>query len=165
MSQSEVVYVVIGLAVVALIVVTQLKTRPLRENSATRLTVILGVIGLFEVYGAVKGHPLGAWAVAWLAGSLIVGGGLGAARALTVRIWRIEDGSALVKGTAVTAVLWIVSVAAHFALDLGISHSTRIPGLASASLLLYLAITLGAQRAVLQWRAARIGMGQDLIKA
>jgi hypothetical protein len=83
----------------------------------------------------------------------------GAARALTVHIWRTEDGSALVRGTAVTALLWIVSVAAHFALQVGIDHSTKIVGFGSARLLLYLAITLGAQRAVMQRRAASIAQG------
>ena len=165
MPESQIIYIVVGLAVVVLIVVMQLKTRPLRESSATRLTVILGVIGVVEIYNAAKGHPLGAWTVPWLAGSVIIGGALGAARAVTVRIWRTEDGTALVKGTAVTAVLWIVSVAAHFALQVGINHSTRIAGFGSASLLLYLAITLGAQRAVLRRRAASISTGHSLIKA
>lgn len=164
MRESQIVYILVGLAVVVLIVIMQLKTRPLRENSATRLTIILGVIGVFEIYSAIKGRPLGAWTVTWLAGSLIVGGALGAARALTVHIWRTDDGSALVKGTAVTAILWIVSVAAHFALQVGINHSTKIAGFGSASLLLYLAITLGAQRAVMQLRAASISTGHSLIK-
>jgi hypothetical protein len=77
MPESQIIYILIGLAVVVLIVIMQLKTRPLRENSATRLTIILGVIGVFEIYSAVKGHPLGAWTLTWLAGSLIVGGALG----------------------------------------------------------------------------------------
>jgi uncharacterized membrane protein len=74
MSGTQLTYVVIGVGVVALLVGFQMRTRPLRENSSTRLTLILAVIGIVEVYNAAKGHTLGTTTVAWTVGSLIVGG-------------------------------------------------------------------------------------------
>jgi drug/metabolite transporter (DMT)-like permease len=129
MMSNEIAYIVIGVAVVALIVWLQLKTRPVRENSSTRLTLILGVIGIVEIYNAGQNHKVGVAPKAWIVASLIAAAVLGAIRALTVKIWRIKDGSALSKGTAVTVALWIVSLGAHFGLEFGIDHSTKIVGL------------------------------------
>jgi hypothetical protein len=78
------------------------------------------------------------------------------ARALTVKVWRVADGSAMRKGTVVTAVFWIVALGAHLGLEAGIDQSTKITGLGASSLLLYLALTLGAQREVIRWRAAQL---------
>ncbi len=88
--------------------------------------------------------------------SLVVGGALGAVRALTVTIWRVPDGPALSKGTIATALLWAVSLGAHLAMQVGIDNSTKIAGFGASSLLLYLAVTLGAQREVSRRRAARL---------
>jgi uncharacterized membrane protein len=153
MSGTQLTYVVIGVGVVALLVGFQMRTRPLRENSSTRLTLILAVIGIVEVYNAAKGHTLGTTTVAWTVGSLIVGGVLGALRAMTVKVWRDENGSAFVKGTVLTAALWVVSLGAHLAIEVGINDSTKIAGFGASSLLLYLAVTLGAQRETVRRRA------------
>ena len=59
--------------------------------------------------------------------SLLAGAGMGAIRAVTVTIWRAEDGSAWRHGTKFTAALWLVSLAAHFVLDALVEHSTQIP--------------------------------------
>lgn len=42
----------------------QLKTRSLRENSSNRLTLILGVIGIVEIFNTGKGHTIGGATVA-----------------------------------------------------------------------------------------------------
>ncbi len=154
MTSKEIIYIVIGVAVVALVIVRQLTTRPVRETSAARFTLILGVIGVIAVYDAWKGHTVGGVTVAWIVATLLVGAGLGVVRALTVRVWRTEDGSAVSKGSAVTAGLWILSLAAHLALEYGIDHSTKVAGLGASTLLLYLAVTLGAQREVILRRAS-----------
>jgi hypothetical protein len=108
---------------------------------------------------SVRGPPantIAGAAVAWITASLIVGGGLGALRALTVNIWRDDSGSALVKETILTAALWIVSFVVHLALQLGINSSTKIAGFGASSLLLYLAVTLGVQREMVRWRARTV---------
>lgn len=71
--------------------------------------------------------------------------GLGALRALTVRIGSGDDGQAWRQGTWWTIVLWVVGVAAHV-----IAEGASDVG--SASALLYLGVTLAAQRLVLNAR-------------
>jgi hypothetical protein len=155
-SSSELTNIGIGVVVVAVLIARQIRPRRARETSGLRIGAILGVIGLFEISGAIKGHTLGAGTVAWLIGSLLVGGTLGAARAATVTIWRASDGTAWRKGTVLTAILWLVSLGAHLAMEVGIDGSTKIAGLGAASLLLYLAVTLGVQLEVVRQRAAKL---------
>ena len=159
MSNNALIDIVIGVAVVGLLLARQMRARPVREGSATRISVILGVIGLIELSDATKGHPVGAGPVAWIVASLVVGGALGAARAFSTKIWRVQDGSAMSQGTVVTAVLWVVSLGAHHAMEVGIDHSTKIAGLGASSLLLYLAVSLGVQREVLRRRAGMPAVG------
>jgi hypothetical protein len=159
MSNTALIDIVIGVAVVGLLVARQMRARPVREGSATRISVILGVIGLIELSDATKGHSVGTAPVVWIVASLVVGGALGAARAFSTKIWRVQDGSAMSKGTVVTAVLWVVSLGAHLAMEVGINHSTKIAGLGASSLLLYLAVTLGVQREVLRRRAGMPAVG------
>ena len=153
MSTNELTDIVIGVAVVALLVARQMRARPVREGSATRISVILGIIGIVELTDATRGHAVGGGPVTWIVASLVIGGALGAARAFSTKIWRVQDGSAMSQGTVVTAVLWAISLGAHLAMEVGIDHSTKIAGLGASSLLLYLAVTLGVQREVLRRRA------------
>jgi hypothetical protein len=60
------------------------------------------------------------------------------------------------RGSLLSAGLWVVSPAAHFGIDALIDHSTTAPNLGSADLLLYLAVSLGAQRELIRIRAARL---------
>jgi hypothetical protein len=156
MSSGEVTNIVIGVAVVALLLARQMQTRRARERSSARIILILAVIGVFDISDATKGHTLGAGAVAWLIGSLLVGAALGAARAVTVVIWRAPDGTAWRKGTVLTATLWLVSLGVHFALEVGINSSTKIAALGASSILLYLAVTYGVQLELVRWRAAKL---------
>ena len=155
MSGSQVTNIAIGVAVVVLLVANQLRTRPVREGSAARIVLVLGVIGVIELVDATKGRTVGPTTVAWIVASLLIGAALGAVRALTVRIRRAPDGSALRQGTVATALLWVVSLGAHLALEAAIDHSTKIVGLGASSLLVYLALTLGVQREVIRRRAGR----------
>lgn len=156
MPTSAVTNIVVGVLVVALLAGRQLRTRPLRERSAARIVAILGIVGVIEIVDATKGHHIGATTIAWIAGSLVVGGALGVARALTVHVWRQPDGTAMRKGTAATVVLWAVALGAHLAMEAGIDSSTTIAGFGASTVLLYLAVTLGAQRELLRWRASRM---------
>jgi len=153
MSTNSLTDIVIGAAVVGLLVTFQMRARPVRESSAARISVVLGIIGIVEISDAAKGHVVGAGTVAWIVGSLVIGGALGAARAFSTRIWRLQDGSGMSQGTIVTAVLWVISLGAHLAMEVGIDRSTKVAGLGASSLMLYLAVTLGVQREVLRRRA------------
>jgi len=77
---------------------------------------------------------------------------LGTLRALTVKIWT-TNGWVVRQGTWLTIGLWVVSLALHFAGDLGTQHSGT-GNLEASSFLLYLAVTYGVQRYVVHRRAA-----------
>jgi len=156
MSSSSAISLVIGLAVLALVLYRQLVTRRLSENY--RLSLILLIIGAVEFANFLKGHPGNPGGiVAAVLGSLVLAAAFGVARAVTVRVWR-QGGQLLRKGTWVTAVLWIVAVAAHYGYDdLVAGHITGKNGssVGNATVLLYLVISLTVQQFVLLARVRR----------
>jgi len=156
MSGSDVVSLIIGLAILALVVSRQLMTRRLAETY--RLSIILTIIGLVQFVSFLKGHPGNpSRIVAAVLGSLVLAGAFGVARALTVQVWR-QGGQLMRKGTWVTAVLWIVAVAAHYGYDdLVAGHITGKNGsnVGNATIVLYLVISLAVQQFVLLARVRR----------
>jgi nicotinamide riboside transporter PnuC len=156
MSGSNAADLVIGILVVALLVVRQLMKRPLSESY--RLSVILAVIGVVEFVTFLSGHPGndGKIVVAVI-GSLVLAAIFGAARVPTTRVWR-ENGQLWRQGTWLTAVLWILAIAAHLGYDyLVAGHITGKNGnnVGDATILLYLVVTLTVQRFLLLSRVAR----------
>ncbi|MEU3355230.1 hypothetical protein [Streptomyces sp. NPDC037389] len=151
---------VAAVAVVGLVVVRQLRTRPVRRVGSLVAPVVFGVLGVagiaFGVASVVKDHPLTALPVALLVVSLAVAAGSGAIRARTVRVWRDPEGAVLRKGTAATTGLWLASVGAHFGLGLWIDHAAGAGLLGTASLYAYLAIGLGTQNLLVRGRAATL---------
>src|ERR1700761_8175551 len=108
MSSATIVNLIIRLAVLVLLLSRQLTTRPLSENY--RLPVILGVIGLIEFVNFLDGHPHDDGGIAAaVIGSLVLAAVFGAARALTVRVWR-DNGQLLRRGNWLTAALWVLAV-------------------------------------------------------
>ena len=159
MSGANVTNLIIGVAVVALLVSRQLMARRLNENY--RLSVILAIVGLVEFANFLKSvhgpHDDGRIIVA-LVGSLVLAALLGAARALTVRVWRQDDGQLMRQGTWVTAVLWIVSLAVHLGYDelvAGHIAGTNGGNVGDATIVLYLMITLAVQQFLLLARVRR----------
>lgn len=149
-----VVDVILGLAVLALLIYRQLAARPV-NSSALRLIAILLIIGLFQTYQFLsKGHdhPL---TFAALAGSLALAAIFGALRARTVRVW-LQDGQPWSQGNWLTAALWIASLVAHLAYDVLLVHGPGARGLGTATIVLYLAVTLGFQRVLVFRRAQRL---------
>ena len=156
MSGANATNLAISIFVLALALYRQLGTRRLSESY--RLSVILAVIGIVELATFLRGHPDddGGIAVA-LAGSLVIAAVSGAVRAPTVRVWR-DNGQLLRKGTWLTALLWVLSLAAHFGYDyLVAGHITGKNGgnVGDATALLYLVVTLTIQRFILLRRVAR----------
>lgn len=146
--------VILGLAVLALLIYRQLAARPVNA-SALRLIAILLIIGLIQTYQFLsKGHdhPL---TFAALGGSLVLAAIFGALRAGTVRVW-LQDGQAWSQGNWVTAVLWIASLVAHLGYDVLVVHGPGAQGLGTATIVLYLAVTLGFQRVLVFRRAHRL---------
>ena len=148
--------IVIALAVLALILSRQLRTREVREEQPYRIMAILAVIGVVEVVQFAQHHDVPGVAWALIAASLVVGAALGVARGLTVHVWR-EDGVLYRKGNAVTLVLWLISLGSHIALDAVLPHTGGdASGLGSTSILLYLAVTLGVQQLYVLQRAEHL---------
>ena len=160
MSSADVVSLVVGLAVLAWVLVRQLSTRRLSESY--RLSIILAVIGAVQFVDFLKGHPGNPGGItAAVAGSLVLAAVFGVARAITVRVWR-QGGLLMRKGTWITAVLWIVAVAAHYGYDdLVAGHVAGQNGssVGNATVLLYLVVSLVVQRVVITTRAAKISGG------
>jgi hypothetical protein len=144
---------VVGVLVLGLLVYRQLRARPLRGNQ--RLLLILLVIGLVETYGYLHAgkHSVSAVVVA-LVGSLVLATVFGVVRAFTVRIWQ-QDGQPWVQGNALTAVLWVVALAAHLGFDYLVGQHKDVGQVGNATAILYLVVSLGVQRAVLFYRAQR----------
>jgi hypothetical protein len=140
---------VLGVVILALLIVRQVTTRPLRASY--RLPLILAVIGVIDFTSYLKGkHDLTGIAAA-VVGSLVIAAVTGALRALTVKVWRTGAGQLWRKGTWLTALLWIVSLAAH----LGYDYVVSAKGVGDATILLYLAVTFTVQYWVLLYRVDR----------
>jgi hypothetical protein len=144
---------VIGLLVLGLLVVRQLQSRPVRGNQ--RLLLILLVVGVIETSAGLQRVHTGPATVAALAGSLVLAAIFGALRACTVRIW-IQGGQPWVRGSLLTAGLWVVALAAHLGYDYLVGRDTSMAQLGTATLLLYLIASLGVQRLVVAYRAQRL---------
>ena len=157
MSGATSASLALSILVAAYVIYRQVTTQRLQENY--RLPLILGIIGVIQFVTFLSGHPHDDGGIAAaVAGSLVIAAALGAVRALTVRVWR-QDGQLLRKGAWVTAVLWVISFAAHLGYDyLVAGHVTAGKNggnVGDATVLLYLVVTLSVQRYVLMTRAAR----------
>lgn len=149
------VNVLVGLAVLALLLWRQLQPRRVREDGAMRLTVILLVVGVFQAYPVLSGHPPTTVVVLLLLAGLVSGAVFGTLRAYTTKLW-IQDNEVWRRGTGVTLVLWLVAVGLHFGIDYLSEQQGAPAGLGSSTIVLYLAVTLGIQRFITQQRAVQV---------
>jgi len=155
-----VVDVVLGVAVLVLLIYRQLSIRPVNA-STLRLIAVLVIIGVLQTVQFLSkghGHPL---TYAALGGSLVLAAIFGALRAGTVRVW-LGDGQAWSQGSWLTAVLWLVSLAAHLGYDILVVHGPGARGLGTATIVLYLAISLGFQRMLVLRRAHRLQLAEPI---
>lgn len=148
--------IIIGVAVLALLIYRQLRTRPVNA-SGLRIVAIIGVIGLVETYQFMQHHHAGPVTYAALLGSLVLAAVFGVLRALTVRLW-LKDGQPWSRGSWVTASLWIVALAAHLGYDALVAGRSQ-DNVGAATIVLYLAVSLGIQRLIVQQRAQRLQSG------
>ncbi len=145
--------IVIGLVVLAWLLWRQTQRRPVREDRKPTVLLILLVLGVVALGAYFKQEPATGLAIALLVGSLVLAAGFGVVRGYTVRLWD-QDGQLFRQGTWLTILLWLVAIGSHVGLDALIDGGAK--GLGSASILLYLAVSLGAQRLVVQSRATRL---------
>jgi hypothetical protein len=145
--------ILVDVVVVVWLLYRQIQVRRVRPRVNLRLAAVLAVIGLIELIDFAGNHHMSGRVLGVLILSMLVGAAaLGAIRATTVKIWRVE-GAVLRQGTWFTIALWLLSLALHFGADWWIDAWKGPSGLATASLLLYLGITYGVQNAVVHHRA------------
>ncbi len=158
MSSQTTIQIVIGVAVLGLLIYRQLRARPV-SASALRIVVILAVIGLYEAVQYFHGRHAGTTVFVALGGSLVLAAVFAVARAMTVRLFT-RDGQVWQQGGWLTAVLWVLALAAHLGYDALIGQHKDLAGLGTATALLYLAVSFGIQRVIVQQRAARLQPGR-----
>ena len=142
----------LGTVILILVLLRQVRVRPVPRVFQPRLPIVIGVIGLLETFSYSGDHHVSGTAWAWVIGSLVIGAlGLGALRGLSMRVWA-GDGWVFRQGNALTMGLGLVSLLVHFAGDAGGDHAGAV-GLVGASFLLYLGATLAMQYYVVYRRA------------
>jgi hypothetical protein len=150
MSSQTVPDLLIGVVVLGLLVFRQLQSRPVRGNQ--RLLLVLLVVGFIEMSYYLQRVHAGSAAIVALAGSLVLATVFGALRAFTVRLW-IQDGQPWMRGSLLTAGLWVVALGAHLGYDYLVGQHKDIGQIGNATVLLYLVASLGVQRLVVSYRA------------
>ncbi len=161
------------LAVLVFVLAGQVRAKPLSGFKLPLILVVIGAwqAGAFLVGGGqrlaeiLKGQrsfavtvPDGKIAIVALTGSLVIAAVGAAIRVPTFRLWW-QDGQYWRKGTAVTVVLWLVSLGAHLLYEGITARDSALTGLAAATTVLYFGVSLGIQRLLLAARTARIGHG------
>jgi hypothetical protein len=156
LANSSVSSIVIGILVVAYSCYRQLQTRTVREDRGSIIFVVLLVIGLYQAFTFAEKHEVGATIVLITIVSLLVGLALGVLRGTLVHVWR-AGGKLYRRGNATTIVIWVVGIAIHLAVEfLSQKVDRSAQGLASSTLLIYIALSIGAQRFVVLRRAKTI---------
>lgn len=138
------------LYVLIVIYVIRKQLRPKRIKASQKGLLVLVLLGCYFTLQAVDEHRLAltAMTVLGLFVSLVVlAVGFGAWRALTCKIWQ-ANGTYYRQATWLTIVLWVVMILLHGTID----YLTKI---GSATMFLYLALTLFAQHYVLKLRTQR----------
>ena len=151
------VTVVIDVAVLAWVLYRQRSLRRVPLRFGAQLPVLIAVFGVIELVDYTNSHDVRGDVVLVTLASVVVGAGLlGALRAYTVRLYGGPGGRVLRQGTWLTMALWLVSVAVHFGAFSLVHALHGTSGIASASLLLYLAVSIAVQNNVVRHRARRL---------
>ena len=139
----------LGVIILILVLLRQLRVRPVPRTFRTTLPVVLGVIGLFEMIAYAGDHHVTGSTWAWVLGALAIGAvGVGALRGISMRVWTSHQW-VVRQGTTITMVLWLASLLVHFAAD----DNGGARGFEGATFLLYLGVTLAVQAYVVHLRA------------
>ena len=139
----------LGVIILILVLLRQLRVRPVPRTFRTTLPIVLGVVGLFEMIAYAGDHHVTGSTWAWVLGALAIGAvGVGALRGLSMRVWTSHQW-VVRQGTTITMALWLASLLVHFAAD----DNGGARGFEGATFLLYLGVTLAVQAYVVHLRA------------
>ncbi|GAA2126385.1 hypothetical protein [Actinomadura napierensis] len=144
--------VLIALAVLALVLYRQLRSRPVGERRLYTLPAVLAVIGVAQ--GGLLDQAHAGLSVALLAVEAVTAVAFGALRAVTVRLWRADDGELWRRGTAWTLAAWLVSILSRVGF-LAAGHALGLK-VGSSVFLVFLALTLIVQNLLVAWRGRRL---------
>ncbi|WP_037913951.1 hypothetical protein [Actinacidiphila yeochonensis] len=103
------------LAVIGLVVARQLRPTAVGGRRWWLIPAVLAVFALRDSGGIIDRNHQHA-AVALFAAELVVAAVTGVLWALTTRVWREADGSAMAQGTKATAVVWVLGIAVRVGL-------------------------------------------------
>lgn len=134
--------------IVIYVVRKQLRPKKINSSSSQKKLLILVLLGSYFTLQAIDDHQLTLTGTTLLGlfGSLVVLAiGFGAWCAMTCKVWQ-ENGQSYRQATWWTIALWLLMILLHGTID----YLTKS---GSATMLLYLALTLFTQHYVLAWRA------------
>ncbi|WP_369047006.1 hypothetical protein [Sinomonas sp. P10A9] len=148
---------VLAAAVLAWAVVRQFQTRPVEQFKA-RLFLILGAIGVWQVARLADAGGMQAADAVELTASLLLAAVFGWLRGWAATVWA-HNGAAYRRGGWPVIGLWAAGLAIHVIVDVLAAVADGHHGLGpvgSASIMLYLAATLGLQSWIIQRRADEV---------
>lgn len=142
--------------VLGFILARQLMPRRIKDNPL-KLPLILGAIGVVNAMSFIGNHRVAPGEVAGGIAGLLVATAIAWPRAESMRVWREPDGSLMRQGTLRTVGWWAVAIAGHvvtaFAGPLLFGEKAHgFGGFDSATVLVYLGVSLGAQAWFLERR-------------
>ncbi|MDQ4502787.1 hypothetical protein [Sinomonas sp. ASV322] len=149
--------IVLAVAVLAWAIVRQFQTRQIGSLRA-RTFLILGVIGVWQLAQLADSRGVTPVEALTLAVSLGLAAVFGWLRGRAAAVW-IQQGVAYRRGGWPALGLWMAAIATHIAIDVigSMLEGLRGPSpVSSASIMLYIAVTLGIQGLVVARRAAAL---------
>ncbi len=140
--------IVLGLAIVALLIANQLRARQITTSRLVLFPLLLVVLGLLQV-GSGLAHT--SFGVLLLVVGLILAAVLGAGRGFATKIWVGPNGGFWRKGGALLLALWVISVLAKVGIDYaGVAAHARV---GAGVIFIELGVTLAAQNLVVAGRS------------
>jgi hypothetical protein len=137
---------VVGVLVLVPVLLRQMRAVPVPRAYVPRLPIVLGVIGLFAMSSYAGDHHVTSTDWTWVLGTLVGAVLLGGLRGVSTRVWE-TNGWVFRQANLVTMALWLGTLVLQFAGD-------AAAGLVGASFLIFLGLTMAAQRYV-EFRRAR----------
>lgn len=154
------------LLVLGLILVRQLRVQRVKDN-LLRFPLIIGGLGVINAVSFLQDHHVTAGDVAGVIAGLVVAAAVARPRARSMRVWRDADGTWLRRGTPITIGWWLVALAGHVATaiagPLAFGETPHgFSGFDSATIMIYLGVSLGVQAWFLEQRLQRAGRARPV---